>query len=136
MLQVGPGQGGPRDSVNIFSDGSFMPDHLLKPPYRAAGSKLVCAPISKEEKGFGPCVARQEPCGCLSPAASSGSWQHTWPGCNSWWQHLPQNKGRAPGSVSMPQIQGAGAWIHLELSAVRSLEQEGGLGLAEPHICD
>lgn len=65
MLQAGPGQWGSWVSVDIFSDGSFMLDLLLKPPSWAVGSKLICVPISKDGQGFRPRVALEAPCWVL-----------------------------------------------------------------------
>lgn len=52
MLSPGPGQQGPRMSVDIHS-GSFMPDKILKPLSWAAGSKQMYVPISQDGWDFG-----------------------------------------------------------------------------------
>lgn len=75
ILRAGPGRWGPRVSVDI-SDGSFMPDQLLKPPSWAASSKLMCTFISRDGQGFGPCIALKAPCwvhlaGCLFGLSTS-----------------------------------------------------------------
>lgn len=103
MLSTDPGQGGARVSVDIYSS-SFMPDKNLKPLSWDAGFKQVYVPISQDGQHFGSHINLKAPCWMLLAGPSSSSHPHAWPSYNSWQQHLPWNKGRAPRSVSVPKI--------------------------------